>query len=156
MSGPTREAHDFAPPRIALVAAGVMAVLAFAAALAGRNAEIGVARMAESPNVESRLIRIANGADFSATVTDAIDGSLIKVAKAGVEEGFVWGAVNGLSYGRKLAEGPLDAPYELARRADGRLTLTDLITGQTVFLDAFGQGNATALARLLETKEAAR
>jgi putative photosynthetic complex assembly protein len=149
-------ANDYAPPRWALIGAGVMIVLVFAAALAGRHAEFGALRVSESPVVESRLIRIANAADFSATVTDAKDGSLIQVARAGAEEGFVWGAVNGLSYGRKQAGAALDAPYELARRADGKLTLTDTATGQKVLLNSFGKGNTAAFAKFLERKEASR
>lgn len=148
--------EQLAPPRFALIGAAAMIVLAFGMALLGSVADFGSYRMAESPIVESRLINIVNARDFTATVTDATDGSLIKVAKANQEEGFVWGAVNGLSYGRKLGKAPLDAPYELARRADGRLTLTDPTTGQKVFLDSFGPGNAVAFARLLERKEAAR
>lgn len=147
---------ELAPPRIALIGAGVMIVLAFAAAIVARVTDVGSYRMADSPIVDSRLINIVNARDFTATVTDATDGSLIKVAKANAEEGFVWGAVNGLSYGRKLAKAQLDAPYELARRADGRLTLTDPTTGQKVFLDSFGPGNAVAFARLLDRNEAAR
>lgn len=148
--------EQLAPPRVALIGAGVMIALAFGAALLGSVADVGSYRMADSPIVESRLINIVNSRDFTATVTDATDGSLIKVAKANAEEGFVWGAVNGLSYGRKHAKAPLDAPYELSRRADGRLTLTDPTTGQKVFLDSFGPVNAVAFARLLERPGAAR
>ena len=112
--------------------------------------------MEESPTVESRLLTILDNGQGSSTVKDATTGDVLRVTSPGLEEGFVWGAVNGLSYGRKQIQAPADAPYELARRADGRITLTDLMTGQKVFLDSFGYGNAAAFARLFEQKEAAR
>lgn len=147
---------DFSPPRAFLIGAAAMAVIALTAAFVGRTADVGTFRMADSPVVESRLLTILSPSIGHATVKDAVTGDLLRVTSPGVEEGFVWGAVNGLSYGRKQVKAPDDAPYELARRADGRLTLTDLVTGQKVFLDSFGYGNAAAFARLLERKEAAR
>lgn len=150
--------HDFSPPRGALIGAAVLMALTFVAAVVGRTTDIGAERMPASPVVESRLLVISNSnaAAGSARVTDAADGSLVRQTKAGPEEGFIWGAVNGLSYGRKQIGGDLLAPYELARRADGRLTLTDTVTGQKVFLDAFGSSNAAAWARVLDAKPEAK
>lgn len=149
-------ADDFTPPRGFLIGAGFLATVALAAAFVGGAANVGTFRMEESPTVESRLLTIIDVGVGRAQVTDAETGRLLRVTNPGVEDGFVWGAVNGLSYGRKQMGAPIDAPYELARREDGRLTLTDLMTGQKVFLDSFGYGNAAAFARLLEQKEAAR
>ena len=147
---------DFTPPRAFLIGAASMAVVALAAAFLGGAANVGTFRMEDSPVVESRLLTILSGEISRATVKDAVTGEVLRVTSPGVEEGFVWGAVNGLSYGRRQMQAPADAPYELARRADGRLTLTDLMTGQKVFLDSFGYGNAAAFARLFEHKEATR
>ena len=147
---------DFSPPPAFLMGAATMAVIALAAALYGSRSDVGTFRMEESPTVESRLLTILDNGQGSSTVKDATTGDVLRVTSPGLEEGFVWGAVNGLSYGRKQIQAPADAPYELARRADGRITLTDLMTGQKVFLDSFGYGNAAAFARLFEQKEAAR
>ena len=147
---------DFSPPKAFLIGAAAMAVIALAVSFVGRASDVGTFRMADSPTVESRLLTILSASVGSATVKDAVTGELLRVTTPGIEEGFVWGAVNGLSYGRKQMGAPDDAPYELARRADGRITLTDLMTGQKVFLDIFGYGNAAAFARLFEHKEAAR
>ncbi|PZQ16056.1 MAG: photosynthetic complex assembly protein PuhC [Ancylobacter novellus] len=152
----TVPADDFSPPRGFLIGAGVLAAAALAAAFAGGAANVGAFRMEESPTVESRLLTILDAGVGKARVIDAETGRLLRVTEPGVEDGFVWGALNGLSYGRKQLGAPVDAPYELARREDGRLTLTDLMTGQKVFLDSFGYGNAGAFARLLEQKEGAR
>ena len=147
---------DFSPPRAFLIGAAAMAMLALVAAATGSAANVGTFRMPESPVVESRLLTILTKSEGSAAVKDAVTGELLRVTAPGLEEGFVWGAVNGLSYGRRQIKAPDDAPYELARRADGRITLTDLMTGQKVFLDSFGYGNAAAFARLFDSKEAAR
>jgi len=152
----SQKPDDFSPPRLFLMGAAGMALIALGAAFVGGTADVGTFRMEESPTIESRLLTILDSGVGSATVKDAATGELLTVTKPGLEEGFVWGALNGLSYGRKQIHAPDDAPYELARRADGRLTLTDLMTGQKVFLDSFGHGNAAAFARLFEHKEAAR
>ena len=149
-------AVDYAPPRFARYLAAVIVVATFAAAVMGRAWDIGTFHIPESAVVQSRLLRIVNTRDFTATVTDARTGALVTVAKIGPENGFIWGAVNGLSYGRKLIGAGPDAPYQLDRREDGRLVLTDTATGQKVFLNAFGSGNLAAFARLLEHKEAAQ
>ncbi|GLK78286.1 photosynthetic complex assembly protein PuhC [Methylopila turkensis] len=148
-------ADNLAPPRIALIGAGLLAAAAFGAALLGR-ADIGAMRNSQSPTVESRsLVILATGVG-SSSVFDAETGALIRATSPGVEDGFVWGAVNGLSYGRKRVGGALDAPYMLVRRADGKLTLTDSVTGQRVLLNSFGTSNVAAFDRLLAHKEAAR
>lgn len=144
-----------APPRIALIAGAVLAAAAFGAALLGR-ADIGALRVSESPTVESRSLVILENGVGASSVFDAQTGKLIRNTTLGVEDGFVWGAVNGLSYGRKHVGGAADAPYTLARRADGKLTLTDTVTGQRVLLNSFGTSNAAAFERLFEHKESAR
>lgn len=152
----SRSPDDFSPPRPFLIGAGAMAAIALTAAFVGSRADVGTFRMEESPTVESRLLTILDSGVGSAIVKDAATGETLRVTTPGLAEGFVWGALNGLSYGRKQMHAPADAPYELVRRADGRITLTDLMTGQKVFLDSFGYGNAAAFARLFEHKEAAR
>jgi hypothetical protein len=44
-------------------------------------------------------------------------------------------------------------PFELAARADGRLTLTDPATGARIDLESFGPTNAGVFARLLTLTE---
>ena len=150
------QAVDFAPPRFALIAAAAMMAATFGAAVLARVTDIGASRSADSAIVQSRLLRIVNARDFSATVTDAADGRLLRVAKTGSEDGFIWGAINGLSYGRKLSGVGMGEPYQLVRRADGKLALIDPTTGQKIPLNAFGPDNVAAFARLLEQKDAAR
>lgn len=152
----SESAEDFSPPRGALIGAAVLMAAAFIGAVVSRTTDVGAARLIEAPMVQSRMLTVTSASDGSAVVTDAGDGSLVRDAKPGAEDGFIWGAINGLSYGRKQIGGPLDAPYELSRRADDRLVLTDTVTGQKVFLKSFGSSNAAAWARLLEHKEAAR
>lgn len=148
--------RDYAPPRAARWAAGVIIAATFAAAVMGRAWDVGTFHLPESPVVQSRLLTIVNSRDFTATVTDATTGALVQVAKLTPETGFIWGAVNGLGYGRKLTGAGPEVPYELARRADGRLVLTDTATGQRVVLEAFGAGNRAAFAKLLEHQDASK
>lgn len=147
---------DYAPPRLARYIAGVLIAATFTAAVMGRVWDVGTFHIPPSEVVQSRMLRIMNSRDFSATVTDVDTGALVTVAKLSPETGFIWGAVNGLSYGRKLIGAGPEVPYELSRRADGRLVLTDTATGQKVFLNGFGSGNLAAFAKLLEHMEAAQ
>lgn len=148
--------NDYAPPRAARYVAGMIIAATFAAAVMGRAWDVGTFHIPDSPVVQSRMLKIINTRDFTATVTDATTGATVAIAKLTPETGFIWGAVNGLSYGRKLVGAGPELPYELTRRADGRLVLTDTATGQKVFLNAFGSGNLAAFAKLLEHREAAK
>jgi putative photosynthetic complex assembly protein len=50
---------------------------------------------------------------------------------------------------RKLESVGHEAPFTLAREADGRLTLSDKQTGRTVDLDSFGPTNLASFERVL-------
>ena len=66
-------------------------------------------------------------------------------------DAFVRVVLSGLVRERRLdGEGSPTIPFHLTRWSDGRLTIDDLATGKLIELEAFGQTNEDAFARLLD------
>jgi hypothetical protein len=57
--------------------------------------------------------------------------------------------MRGMVRERKSYDAPLDAPYLLSRREDGRLLFEDPLTGRVIDVRAFGPTNAGSFATLL-------
>lgn len=66
------------------------------------------------------------------------------------KHGFVRSALRALARDRKLAGLDPEAPFTLSRHEDGKLTLTDPLTGASLILNGFGAPNAAEFAQLLE------
>ena len=105
----------------------------------------------------SRELRFIDAADGVTQVIDAADGTVVAELPPG-KEGFVRGVLRATARQRHSREVADDAPYRLAQLADGRLTLTDLGTGQVIELSSFGATNVAAFAAFFGGKapEAAR
>ncbi len=74
-------------------------------------------------------------------ISDAQTGESITLLPRG-EGSFVRGVVRSLVRSRNLARSPARSPFLLTRYDDGRLILTDPVTGQGIELQAFGPTNA--------------
>ena len=141
------------PPKLLLL--GAAALIAGSLALSvGTSRQDDGARAAVAPGdiAASRSIVFALIEDGSLVVRDAQDGSEI-AAYAAEGPSFIRGAYRGLTYARRAAHGPVDAPFDLSLRTDGRLMLFDTVTGDLIDVGAFGVDNARAFANLLETEE---
>lgn len=138
-------------PRAALMAGAGLMLAALAAAGAARFADVGVTRLPTLPAVQSRAIAFADRNDGAVVVTERA-GETVAVVPPG-EGGFLRGVMRGFARDRKLRGIGPEAPFELMRRTDGRLSLTDPSTGRVVELDAFGPANVAVFARLLTVKE---
>jgi putative photosynthetic complex assembly protein len=66
------------------------------------------------------------------------------------EQGFLRGALRGLTRERRLRGVPAGEPMVLSGSADGRLSLADPATGQRLALESFGPSNAAVFARWLQ------
>ena len=69
------------------------------------------------------------------------------------EQGFLRGALRALARERRMREVGALPPFELAARADGRLTLADTATGARIDLESFGPDQCRVFARLLTLNE---
>lgn len=100
--------------------------------------------------VESRLLRFEQGPAGRVVVVDAATGLAITDAPPGAE-GFLKGAMRGLTRIRKSDETDLRAPYRLERLVNGQLMLVDTASGVALDLNAYGRSNAAVFAEFLET-----
>jgi len=148
MAAQAPSSHDMSPPRPALLAGAGLIVAAIAFGALGHWADIGTVRIGEAEEIEAVSLIFANRPDGGTTVTRAEDGRLMRRLAPG-QDGFVWGAINGLSRGRRQAGLAEDAPYRLVRRSDGLLVLSDPTTGQMIVLRGFGRDNTAVFAALL-------
>jgi putative photosynthetic complex assembly protein len=132
---------------------GTILLMAGTLALAtlGHQAPVNPAVTGAQP-AATRDLRFADRADGAVVVTDARTGRQIEVVEPGTE-GFVRGAMRGLVRQRRIADIGPDLPFRLSTWHDGRITLQDTATGNTMELHAFGRTNAEAFLRLLATEE---
>jgi len=140
--------HADAPllPRGLLVAIGALVLATLAGVTAVRLGGTSV-RAPDAPTVATRMLRFEDGPDGSVAVIDAASGRTLDQLRG--EQGFVRGALRALTRERRMREIGPQPPFELAARADGRLTLTDPATGARIDLESFGPTNAGVFARLL-------
>lgn len=131
---------------------GLLAGLALAG---GALAMVGALRaggyIAADPEpvaVRRRRLRFVDLADGAIAVSDADSGELLDVMRG--EQGFLRGALRGLTRERRLRGVPVGEPMVLSGSADGRLSLADPATGQRLALESFGPSNAAVFARWLQ------
>lgn len=127
---------------IATAAARVTGMAPAASPVALRAAE-------HAEPVASRDLRFADRVDGAVTIDDAGDGRRAGMVAPGTKSGFIRGVMRGLArdrHMRGIGNGP---PFRLTRWTDGELSLTDLATGRSIELTAFGETNRAAFAALL-------
>ena len=87
-----------------------------------------------------------------ANMTDAENGDVLEVVDRS-SNGFIRGALRGLSRERRLRGIGSGEPFRLRHFEDGTLVLDDPATGQLVALNGFGKDNAMAFGKYLHTGE---
>ncbi|MFM2185789.1 MAG: photosynthetic complex assembly protein PuhC [Burkholderiaceae bacterium] len=105
-------------------------------------------REPDAPSVQVLQMRFLDRSDGAIDVIDAPSGRLITVIEG--EAGFLRGALRVLSGERKKRGIGSEAPFELHRRQDGRLTLMDRMTGTRLDLESFGPQHAGSFAQLMK------
>lgn len=98
--------------------------------------------------VDERRLNFIDRADGGIDVIDAQTARRIDSVHG--EQGFLRGTLRGLARERRRSGLGADAPLVLIARADGRLTLSDPLTGQRIDLESFGPANAAVYARWLD------
>jgi putative photosynthetic complex assembly protein len=137
-------------PRGLLIAIGTLVLGSLLAVAAVRLSGVSM-REPDAQSVATRLLRFEDRPDGSIAVIDAASGRTLEQLRG--EQGFMRGALRALTRERRMRELGPQQPFELAARADGRLTLVDPATGARIDLEAFGPTNAGVFARLLTLSE---
>ncbi len=143
MSGPGR---DQSFPRGALLGAAALIGFSMVAAAAARLTSEGRTRPTGAV-VAERDLRFEDRPDGSIAVFDARDGGPIDKLAPGTN-GFIRASLRSLASRRRFNHDSNDI-WHVTAWADGRLTLDDRESGGVIDLEAFGQTNEMAFARLL-------
>jgi len=69
--------------------------------------------------------------------------------------GFVSGSLRGLERMRFTAKIPATEPYRVIKWQNGAISLSDTVTGERLYLNAFGKDNAAAFEKFLTSGKAA-
>jgi putative photosynthetic complex assembly protein len=138
-------------PRGMVIGTGLVVAGTLALATLGHRAPTNPAVTGAQPSA-MRDLRFADRADGAVVITDASDGRLVETLAPGTE-GFVRGGMRGLARERMRAGVGMEVPFRLSTWPDGRITLQDMGTGNTMELHAFGRTNAEAFLKLLATEE---
>jgi len=125
-----------------------LAFIALAATLTARLTGYTTGVPEPSELEASRNLVFADLGDGMIQVFDADDQSLLLEIGSG-EEVFLRTVIRGLAQQRQLISEDRNAPFLLSRFADGRLVVSDQVTGQRIELNAFGPDNAKAFEKLL-------
>lgn len=139
--------HAPAPlPRVPMLALAALVLVSLISVAVVRWSGMSV-HTPDAPPVATRLLRFEDRPDGSIAVIDAASGRLLERVQG--EQGFLRGSLRALARERRMREVGALPPFELAARADGRLTLSDPATGARLDLESFGPTNAAVFARLL-------
>ena len=133
-------------PKGALVGALGLMILTIVSAAAARLTSAGPA-LPTGTIVSQRDFRFADRTDGSIAVFDAADGRQLDVLAPGTN-GFIRASLRSLASRRKFNHDPDDV-WHITAWADGRLTLNDHESGGVIDLEAFGETNEMAFARLM-------
>lgn len=146
---PSPQLHETLP-RGPMIAIGALLLAALVAVTAVRLSGVSV-REPDAQSIATRLLRFEDRPDGGVAVIDAATGRTLDTVHG--EQGFLRGALRALARERRMREVGALPPFELAARADGRLTLADTATGARIDLESFGPTNARVFARLLTLNE---
>jgi putative photosynthetic complex assembly protein len=147
--------HDNMIPRALLAAILGVMLFAFAAVVIGRATDTGLRMTAPAPVAEERRLTFHPMLDGALEVRDADDGRMVALLAAG-KDGFIRGVLRGLARGRAVGRADGAEVYVLTRWTDGRVSLTDPVSGETFDLNSFGVDNVATVASLLKSREIAR
>jgi len=135
-------------PKGPLMGAFAVVLLALALASVSRFTGVGAVSVEPSTVVETRALRFEDRSDGSVAVLDHNSRKAIEILAPGTN-GFVRGLMRGLVRERKMKGLSDEAPFELIRWRDKRLSLRDTATGREIELVSFGITQLESFARML-------
>ena len=148
LSEPSQTRHRYHRTSAGMRYLGLLVLLALIATLSARLTGYRPASVAPSPVVESRSLLFTDLARGFIDVHDADDKALLLRIGPG-EEAFLRAVVRGLARQRRAIDERRDIPFKLDLLADGRLVISDRISGEIIQLDAFGEPNTRVFLALL-------
>lgn len=142
-------------PRGTLLGAGSLVAFALCAAVFARSSGIGTMQMPDAQPLQSRELRFTDRNDGAVIVDDARSRQTIAVLMPGTN-GFVRGVMRSFARERRRENDSAAPPFLLTRWNDGRVTIEDTATRESIELIAFGATNLAAFAQFLNDRSASR
>jgi putative photosynthetic complex assembly protein len=139
-------------PKEVLFAAAALIALTVIGATTARLTGVGKTPELSGRAVQSLSLRFDDQANGSVLVRRAGDQAVIYTI-APETNGFMRATLRGLAQERRRSGIDDTTPFLLTRWSDGRMSLDDVTTGRDVALDAFGETNSGAFARLFVSGE---
>lgn len=145
--------HSIEVPRSVLIATAIilLSVIVAIGYFRGSGQE-PTARVPESDQIaDQRQLRFADGGGGTVSVFEvgaAEDDRLIQVIEPG-EGGFIRGVLRSLARARRASGISEEHPFMLVQHGNGDLILEDPMTGQRIYLQAFGPASIEAFSALL-------
>ncbi len=99
--------------------------------------------------LSQRTLAFADLPGGALEIRDVGSDSVARTIRPGEKSGFIRGVLRSFARERMLRELGPEAAFRLTLWANQSLSITDLATGRTVELDAFGPDNRAAFAALL-------
>jgi putative photosynthetic complex assembly protein len=141
-------------PRLPLIGAAVLALLAYTMAVSARVYGVGKSNEAVSVPMVERSIRFTTEKDGSLTVLDVNTGrDIVHLTQDG--NGFLFGALRGIAYKRSIAKVSAETPFALTRWQNGKITLDDPTTGMHIAVNSFGPTQVASFEQLFAEEKAA-
>ena len=134
-------------PKEVLFGAAALIALTLVGASAARLTGFGKTPEPHASAVQILSLRFDDQQNGSVLVRRESDRAVIYTI-APETNGFMRATLRGLAQERRRSGISDAAPFLLTRWSDGRMTLEDDTTGRNVALEAFGETNAGAFARL--------
>jgi putative photosynthetic complex assembly protein len=139
-------------PRVALIGASALIGFSLITTTVVRLVRLNspatpAVAVADAPS-RSVAVRFIDEADGSVSVREGRTNVLITSLQPG-SDGFIRSVMRGLAHDRKRRGIGPEQPFTVSQWSDGRIALQDTATGRYVDLNAFGNGNRDAFARLL-------
>jgi putative photosynthetic complex assembly protein len=135
--------------KVPLIGAGILISFVLTITTIAQTTGVGKWRAEVGAPSEQLSLAFADRDDGAVVATDPANGVEVFVFSAD-KHGFVRSALRAVARKRKLAGYDAGAPFTIARHEDGKLTITDPLTGSRIVLNGFGAPNAAEFAQLFE------
>ncbi len=135
--------------KVPLIGAGILISFVLTITTIAQATGVGKWRAEVGATTEALSLAFTDRDDGAVVATDAANGAEVFVFSPD-KHGFVRSALRAVARERKLAGFDAEAPFTIARHEDGKLTITDPLTGSRIVLNGFGAPNAAEFAQLFE------
>lgn len=140
--------HEIPIPKLALLGMALLLALTIFVAATAENGGVVGSKKASDNTVSSMSLGFRDRVVGGVEVINASTGQVLEVFEPGTN-GFARSVLRGLVRDRRSRGIESQSPFDLRRYEDGRVTLSDPLTGRKIELVSFGIDNIAVFAAYL-------